>query len=188
MVVFFFTLMNDRKYMVSDHSKSSEAFALYTCPIWKSQSMEKYIKLYQSSNISDHCLDYISLPWNTHGFVALAWMPPPASSVQYLSCMVRTYHRLVAPSYSSWNFSWSEISSWLAVTSTPEIITKHQFSTHNFYFLFYSTILPFPALARRHQELSLQGENRGIQCITDEKPLSHYGRIISNTLNALTFT
>ena len=30
------------------------------------------------------------------------------------------YHRLVLGSYSSWKVSWSEISSWFAVTSTPK--------------------------------------------------------------------
>lgn len=53
-----------------------------------------------------------------------AWIPPPVSRVQYRSCMVLMYQRFVDQSNSSWNVSWSEISSWLAVTSTPKTIKK----------------------------------------------------------------
>lgn len=56
----------------------------------------------------------------THLLSPEAWIPPPVSRVQYLSCMVLKYHLLVLASNSSWNVSWSEISSWFAVTSTPE--------------------------------------------------------------------
>ncbi len=68
---------------------------------------------------------YVSFPhfscsrYLTHLFVSLACMPPPACRVKYLSCMVRMYHRSVEGSNSSWKVSWSEISSWFAVTSTP---------------------------------------------------------------------
>ena len=50
---------------------------------------------------------------------ATAWIPPPVSRVQYLSCIVRMYQRFVLQSNSSWNVSWSDTSSWFAVTSIP---------------------------------------------------------------------
>ena len=51
---------------------------------------------------------------------SFAWIPPAPPRVKNLSCIVLMYHRLDLSSNSNWNVSWSDISSWLAVTSTPE--------------------------------------------------------------------
>ena len=53
-----------------------------------------------------------------------AWTPPPGCWVKYLSCIVLIYHRFDMSSYSSWKVSWSDISSWFAVTSTPEKVIQ----------------------------------------------------------------
>ena len=50
----------------------------------------------------------------------LLMMLPRNSYLKYLSCMVLIAHLAALGSNSSWNVSWLLISSWLAVTSTPE--------------------------------------------------------------------
>ena len=60
---------------------------------------------------------------------SLACTPPPGCKVKYLSCIVLIYHRFDMSSNSSWKVSWSDISSWLAVTSTPAKINDKSCTT-----------------------------------------------------------
>ena len=62
---------------------------------------------------------------------SLAWIPPAPPRVKNLSCIVLIYHRLDLSSNSNWNVSWSDISSWLAVTSTPEKLMKKKVVHHH---------------------------------------------------------